>query len=45
MISTNTQMKLNNKVHGWICMDPLVGFRQITPSDEFRSGGLLVRDR
>ncbi|KAB5568800.1 hypothetical protein DKX38_002593 [Salix brachista] len=29
----------DNKVHGWICMDPAVGFWQITPSDEFRSGG------
>lgn len=27
------------KVHGWISMDPPVGFWQITPSDEFRSGG------
>ncbi|XP_050234926.1 probable rhamnogalacturonate lyase B [Mercurialis annua] len=27
------------KVHGWICMDPPVGFWQITPSHEFRSGG------
>ncbi|KAM7516916.1 hypothetical protein LguiA_006499 [Lonicera macranthoides] len=27
------------RVHGWICMDPGVGFWQITPSDEFRSGG------
>lgn len=29
----------DNKVHGWISMDPPVGFWQITPSDEFRSGG------
>ncbi|XP_077215008.1 uncharacterized protein LOC143849729 [Tasmannia lanceolata] len=29
----------DNKVHGWICFDPPVGFWQITPSDEFRSGG------
>ncbi|GAV85401.1 Rhamnogal_lyase domain-containing protein [Cephalotus follicularis] len=29
----------DNKVHGWICTDPPVGFWQITPSDEFRSGG------
>ncbi|XP_075647899.1 uncharacterized protein LOC142618768 isoform X2 [Castanea sativa] len=28
------------RVHGWICMDPPVGFWQITPSNEFRSGGL-----
>ncbi|XP_019174845.1 PREDICTED: uncharacterized protein LOC109170266 [Ipomoea nil] len=29
----------DNKVHGWISMNPPVGFWQITPSDEFRSGG------
>ncbi|KAL6297194.1 hypothetical protein ACE6H2_005336 [Prunus campanulata] len=29
----------DNKVHGWICTNPPVGFWQITPSDEFRSGG------
>ncbi|KAK1276225.1 hypothetical protein QJS04_geneDACA005764 [Acorus gramineus] len=28
-----------NKVHGWTCTDPLIGFWQITPSDEFRTGG------
>ncbi|CAI9116109.1 OLC1v1017177C1 [Oldenlandia corymbosa var. corymbosa] len=27
------------RVHGWISMNPPVGFWQITPSDEFRSGG------
>ncbi|GKB78623.1 probable rhamnogalacturonate lyase B, partial [Tanacetum coccineum] len=27
------------KVHGWICTDPAVGFWQITPSNEFRTGG------
>ncbi|KAF3447273.1 hypothetical protein FNV43_RR12453 [Rhamnella rubrinervis] len=27
------------KVHGWICTDPPVGFWQITPSNEFRTGG------
>ncbi|KAG6699251.1 hypothetical protein I3843_08G058000 [Carya illinoinensis] len=27
------------QVHGWICTDPPVGFWQITPSSEFRSGG------
>nr|XP_027094499.1 probable rhamnogalacturonate lyase B [Coffea arabica] len=32
------------KVHGWICMDPLVGFWQITPSNEFRSGGPLKQN-
>lgn len=26
-------------VHGWISLDPPVGFWQITPSIEFRSGG------
>ncbi|GMY17460.1 probable rhamnogalacturonate lyase B [Fagus crenata] len=29
------------KVHGWISNSPPVGFWQITPSDEFRSGGPL----
>jgi len=28
-------------VHGWISADPLVGFWQITPSHEFRTGGPL----
>ncbi|PIN19713.1 Rhamnogalacturonan endolyase [Handroanthus impetiginosus] len=27
------------KVHGWICEDPVVGFWQISPSNEFRTGG------
>ncbi|MFS7913225.1 putative rhamnogalacturonan endolyase [Helianthus anomalus] len=27
------------KVHGWISTDPPVGFWQITPSNEFRTGG------
>ncbi|MED6216759.1 hypothetical protein PIB30_010789 [Stylosanthes scabra] len=30
---------IDNKVHGWISFNPPVGFWQITPSDEFRSGG------
>ncbi|KAJ4721053.1 Rhamnogalacturonate lyase family protein [Melia azedarach] len=34
----------NLKVHGWICSDPPVGFWQITPSNEFRSGGLLKQN-
>ncbi|XP_058081199.1 uncharacterized protein LOC131229304 isoform X4 [Magnolia sinica] len=34
----------DNKVHGWICFDPPVGFWQITPSDEFRTGGPLKQD-
>ncbi|XP_047964301.1 probable rhamnogalacturonate lyase B [Salvia hispanica] len=32
------------KVHGWISMDPPAGFWQITPSDEFRSGGPLKQN-
>ncbi|KAF3958590.1 hypothetical protein CMV_016522 [Castanea mollissima] len=32
------------RVHGWICMDPLVGFWQITPSSEFRSGGPIKQN-
>ena len=31
----------NLKVHGWISTNPPTGFWQITPSDEFRSGGPL----
>ncbi|KAM7279465.1 hypothetical protein ACFE04_006599 [Oxalis oulophora] len=34
----------DNKVHGWISTDPPVGFWQITPSDEFRSGGPLKQN-
>ncbi|KAK6938056.1 Rhamnogalacturonan lyase, domain II [Dillenia turbinata] len=34
----------DNRVHGWICFDPPVGFWQITPSDEFRSGGPLKQN-
>ncbi|CAA6657823.1 unnamed protein product [Spirodela intermedia] len=29
----------DNKVHGWISFDPPTGFWQISPSDEFRTGG------
>lgn len=29
----------DNRVHGWISSDPPTGFWQITPGDEFRSGG------
>ncbi|KAJ6839044.1 putative rhamnogalacturonate lyase B isoform X1 [Iris pallida] len=29
----------DNKVHGWISFDPPIGFWQITPSNEFRTGG------
>lgn len=32
------------RVHGWISMDPPVGFWQITPSNEFRSGGPLKQN-
>ncbi|KAI3491198.1 hypothetical protein L1887_44444 [Cichorium endivia] len=31
-------------VHGWICMDPMVGFWQITPSNEFRVGGPIKQE-
>ncbi|XP_057973688.1 uncharacterized protein LOC131161747 [Malania oleifera] len=31
-------------VHGWISSHPLVGFWQITPSSEFRSGGPLKQE-
>ncbi|XP_039023514.1 probable rhamnogalacturonate lyase B [Hibiscus syriacus] len=34
----------SNRVHGWICDDPPVGFWQITPSDEFRSAGPLKQN-
>jgi len=29
----------DNKLHGWISFNPPIGFWQITPSDEFRTGG------
>ncbi|GMN40187.1 hypothetical protein TIFTF001_009412 [Ficus carica] len=31
----------DNRVHGWISANPPIGFWQITPSYEFRSGGPL----
>ncbi|PSS30039.1 Rhamnogalacturonate lyase [Actinidia chinensis var. chinensis] len=34
----------NNRVHGWICSNPPVGFWMITPSDEFRTGGPVKQD-
>ncbi|KAH6764969.1 Rhamnogalacturonate lyase family protein [Perilla frutescens var. frutescens] len=34
----------DNKVHGFICFEPSVGFWQITPSNEFRTGGPLKQD-
>ncbi|KAK6792568.1 hypothetical protein RDI58_011649 [Solanum bulbocastanum] len=34
----------DNKVHGFICLDPPVGFWQITPSNEFRTGGPTKQD-
>uniref|UniRef100_A0ACD6AEH5 Uncharacterized protein n=1 Tax=Avena sativa TaxID=4498 RepID=A0ACD6AEH5_AVESA len=33
-----------NSVHGWISSDPSIGFWQITPSDEFRTGGPLKQN-
>ncbi|XP_057975101.1 probable rhamnogalacturonate lyase B isoform X2 [Malania oleifera] len=32
------------RVHGWICSRPLLGFWQITPSNEFRSGGPIKQE-
>ncbi|GAB2292197.1 hypothetical protein Dimus_026448 [Dionaea muscipula] len=32
------------KVHGWRCTNPPIGFWQITPSNEFRSGGPLKQE-
>ncbi|CAI9266406.1 unnamed protein product [Lactuca saligna] len=34
----------NLMVHGWISNDPPTGFWQITPSDEFRTGGPLKQN-
>ncbi|KAK4393937.1 hypothetical protein Sango_1864500 [Sesamum angolense] len=34
----------DNRVHGWICSHPHVGFWVITPSDEFRAGGPVKPD-
>ncbi|GKA37010.1 probable rhamnogalacturonate lyase B isoform X1 [Tanacetum coccineum] len=34
----------DNRVHGWICSDPPVGFWMITPSNEFRTGGPVKQD-
>ncbi|WCJ35664.1 Rhamnogalacturonate lyase family protein [Euphorbia peplus] len=34
----------DNKVHGWISFNPAVGFWQITPSNEFRTGGPLKQN-
>ncbi|KAL8225464.1 hypothetical protein R6Q57_018021 [Mikania cordata] len=34
----------NLMVHGWISNDPSIGFWQITPSDEFRTGGPLKQN-
>eukprot|EP00252_Welwitschia_mirabilis_P026686 TRINITY_DN8830_c0_g1_i1.p1 TRINITY_DN8830_c0_g1~~TRINITY_DN8830_c0_g1_i1.p1 ORF type:complete len:644 (+),score=75.58 TRINITY_DN8830_c0_g1_i1:259-2190(+) len=33
-----------NRLHGWISFDPMVGFWIITPSDEFRNGGPLKQN-
>ncbi|XP_073104731.1 uncharacterized protein [Elaeis guineensis] len=32
------------RVHGWISFDPPIGFWQITPSDEFRTGGPMKQN-
>ncbi|XP_028802217.1 uncharacterized protein LOC114757360 isoform X1 [Neltuma alba] len=37
-------INMKNQVHGWISFNPPVGFWQITPSDEFRSGGPLKQN-
>ncbi|XP_028083111.1 uncharacterized protein LOC114284414 [Camellia sinensis] len=34
----------DNRVHGWICSNPTVGFWMITPSIEFRTGGPVKQD-
>ncbi|XP_059631233.1 probable rhamnogalacturonate lyase B isoform X2 [Cornus florida] len=34
----------DNRVHGWICFDPPVGFWQITASNEFKTAGPLKQD-
>ncbi|KAA8546657.1 hypothetical protein F0562_003112 [Nyssa sinensis] len=34
----------DNRVHGWVCSDPAVGFWVITPSDEFRVGGPVKQE-
>ncbi|PSS17334.1 Rhamnogalacturonate lyase [Actinidia chinensis var. chinensis] len=34
----------DNRVHGWICFDPPVGFWQISPTNEFRTGGPVKQD-
>ncbi|OAY23169.1 probable rhamnogalacturonate lyase B [Manihot esculenta] len=34
----------DNQVHGWISFNPPVGFWQITPSNEFRTGGPLKQN-
>ncbi|KAG9440119.1 hypothetical protein H6P81_020284 [Aristolochia fimbriata] len=41
------QFSVENKdahVHGWICSDPTIGFWQINPSHEFRSGGPMKQE-
>ncbi|CAH1421680.1 unnamed protein product [Lactuca virosa] len=34
----------DNRVHGWMCSDPPVGFWMITPSNEFRTAGPVKQD-
>ncbi|XP_019232851.1 PREDICTED: probable rhamnogalacturonate lyase B [Nicotiana attenuata] len=35
---------INDKVHGWVCSNPPVGFWMINPSNEFRTGGPFKQD-
>ncbi|XP_027077179.2 uncharacterized protein [Coffea arabica] len=34
----------DNRVYGWVCSDPTIGFWMITPSNEFRNGGPFKQD-
>lgn len=34
----------DNRVHGWVSFDPMVGFWIVFPSDEFRNGGNLKQN-
>ncbi|KAH7366404.1 hypothetical protein KP509_18G076800 [Ceratopteris richardii] len=34
----------DNRVHGWISFDPMIGFWIIFPSDEFRNGGIMKQN-
>jgi len=35
---------IKDKVHGWVCSNPPVGFWMINPSNEFRTGGPFKQD-